>query len=154
MNQGTNQARPNYSNQGSTSQNACNVSSRALVVTQQDGSYDWSTHAEDQCNEAQAFMANISEEIQGEDKEGKSDMDVDTEVSIEQEEVAIASEWAMLEETEKMSTEEFIAYMANLDASSQKVLLNINYVMNTCVKYNEIKGTIDRAVESDHVVSN
>ena len=154
MNQGTNQARPNYSNQGSTSQNASNVNSRALVVTQQDGSYDWSTHAEDQCNEAQAFVANISEEIQDEDNEGKSNMEIDTEDRIEHEEVPIASEWAMLEETEKMSTEEFIAYMANLDASSQKVLLNINYVINTCVKYNDLKETIDRVVESNHVVSN
>ena len=48
-------------------------------MTQQDGSYDWSTHAEDQCNEAQAFMANISEEIQDEDNEGKSNMEIDTE---------------------------------------------------------------------------
>ena len=40
VNQVTNQARPNYSNQGSTSHNANNVSSRALVVTQQYGSYD------------------------------------------------------------------------------------------------------------------
>ena len=81
-------------------------------------------------------------------------MEVDTEDIIEQVEVAAASEWATLEETEQMSTEEFIAYMANLDSSSQKVLLNINYVINTCVKYNDLKGTIDRVVESNHVVSN
>ena len=64
-----------------------------------------------------------------------------------------ASEWAQLEETEHMSTEEFIAYMANLDATSQKVLLNVNSVINACVKYNDLKETIDRVVESNHKVS-
>ena len=54
-----------------------NENSRALVVTQQDGSYDWSTHAEDQGTDAQTFMVNISEEIQSEDKESKSDMETD-----------------------------------------------------------------------------
>ena len=111
-------------------------------------------HAEDQCNEAQAFIANISEEIQDEDNEGKSNMETDTEDIIEQEEVAVASEWAMLEETDQMSTEEFIAYTENLDATSQKVLLNFNSVINACVKYNNLKGTIDRVVKSNHVVSN
>ena len=52
-----------------------------------------------------------------------------------------------------MSTEEFIAYMANLDATSQKVLLNVNYVINACVKYNDLKETIDRVVESNHKMS-
>ena len=44
--------------------------------------------------------------------------------------------------------------MENLDATSQKVLLNFNYVINACVKYKNLKGTIDRVVESNHVVSN
>ena len=107
--QGTNQARSNNFNQGSTSKNANNENSRALVVTQQDGSYDWSTHAEDQENEAQAFMANISEEIQSEDKESKSDMKTDLDDRIEQAGVATTSVWDLSEQTEKMSTKEFIA---------------------------------------------
>ena len=43
----------------------------------------------------------------------------------DQEETSIASEWAKLDEIDNLSTEEFIAYMANLDASSQKVLVNL-----------------------------
>ena len=58
----------------------------------------------------------------------------------EQEETVAASEWAQLEETDNMSTEKFIAYMANLDASSQKVLLNLNSVINAFLKYNDLKG--------------
>ena len=62
------------------------------MVTQQDGSYDWSAHAEDQGNETRAFMANISEEIQSEDKESKSDMETDQDDRMEQAEVAATSE--------------------------------------------------------------
>ena len=104
MNQETNQVRQNYSNQGSTSQTAGNnVNSRALVVTQQDGSYDWSTHVEDQGNEAQAFMTNISEGSQEGDTESQSNMDESIEVRVEQEEGMAASEWARLEETEHLT---------------------------------------------------
>ena len=53
VNKGSSQARQNYSNQGSSSQTARNnENSRALVFTQPDGSYDWSTHVEEQGNEA------------------------------------------------------------------------------------------------------
>ena len=73
-------------------------------------------------------MANISEEIQSEDKESKSDMETDLDDRIEQAGVATTSVWDLSEQTEKMSTEEFIAFMVNLDASSQKVLLNVNFI--------------------------
>ena len=43
--------------------------------------------------------------------------------------------------------------MANLDATDQKVLLNVNYVINACVKYNDLKETINMVVESNHKVS-
>ena len=87
--------RQGYSNQGSNTQTAGNnINSRALVVTQQDGSYDWSTHVEDQGNEAQAFMANISEGSQEGDTESQSNMDESIEVRVEQEEGMATSEWA------------------------------------------------------------
>ena len=72
---------------------------------------------------------------------------------VDQEETSTASEWAQLDETDNMSPEEFIAYMANLDASSQKVLINLNSVINACLKYNELKETMERVVESNHIVS-
>ena len=63
-------------------------------------------------------MANISEECQDGDHESKSNIVEGAKVRSEQEETVALSEWAQLKETDIMSTEEFIAYMANLDATS------------------------------------
>ena len=61
MNPNSTPVRQNYSYQGSSSQSARNnVSSKALVVTQQDESYDWSTHVEEPWHETQTFMAKIT----------------------------------------------------------------------------------------------
>ena len=78
-------------------------------------------------------MENISEENQDGDNESQSNIDEGAEVRIEQEETVAASKWAQLKETDSMRTEELIAYMANLNAASQKVLLNANSVINACV---------------------
>ena len=94
-------------------------------------------------------MAKISETNQDGDNESQSN----TEEKVEQEKTLAASEWAQLGETDSMSTEEFIAYMENLDATSEKVLLNINSVINACLKYNDLKETVDMVVESNHKVS-
>ena len=85
---------------------------------------------EDHGHEAQAFMEKISEVSQDGDIGSQSN----AKGKSEQEETMAASDWAQLEETDNMRTEELVAYMANPGASSQKVLLKLNYVIIACVK--------------------
>ena len=139
-----------------------------LVVQQQDGTYDWGHHVDEQASETRAFMAEITEEMglseelvqiisgdnsevlvrqqdtEEQSSEGESTDSDDTAPDAVDERLSAGvqgetSESFTLKISEDMTVKEIVSYMADLKTpSNNQVSFNLQHLVHICTNYVQV----------------